>query len=254
MSDTFRASLYTPLDIADSHTAQTLWSAINNPLISPRRFDSVERARIEFDARSCEAARDIYSTEGVLFIQGANARFTAMFSQLTDSLSKWTFWWDLDAMVGSVGEQWLQWLYRLIRQLPPYYGLACSADEYAAKHRAVGSDDIGGATRMVGVSSADFHRFLPGVYWLTIFGAELVDHFGAALQSLPDTRCVTISPSNMAVLLDSPAKPESMAERLRTEARLTETLGADYFFDHTEKDCERTPVPSLAQAMREASA
>ncbi|MEU9457287.1 hypothetical protein [Streptomyces sp. NPDC048312] len=253
MENIFRASVYTPLDIADSHTAKRLWSVLDDPTVAPRRFDSIERARLDFDSRNFKPACDIYSAEDVLFVRGSNAGFKAMFSQLTDTLAKWTFWWNLEAMAGPTCDSWLNWLYELSRKLPPYYGYACSVAEYEAKHEIVDADETGSTIRTVGVSAADFQRFLPGVYWITIFGMELVDHFGPKLQSLPNTQCVRITPSQTAVLLNSPVTPKSMNERLRTETHLAELLGSKYFFDRARVDNEYELVPPLARTMREAS-
>ncbi|MGW8572548.1 hypothetical protein [Streptomyces niveus] len=253
MANTFRASLYTPLDIADSSTARTLWRLIDTPIVMPARFDSVERARIEFDSQSFEVARDLYSAEDVLFIKGMNAKFLAMFTQLTTTLAKWTFWWELGVMAGPSREKWLSWFCELVRQLPPYYGFACSASEYEAKHKVVNSSDVGNSIRMAGVSVADFHKFLPGVYWLTVFGAELAGHFGSKFMLLPDVRRIEIQPSQVAILLDSPVLPQSMEERLLVEAHLAEILGTKYFFDLVKINDEREPVPPLARVMREAS-
>ncbi|MYU18994.1 hypothetical protein GTZ78_52020 [Streptomyces sp. SID8361] len=176
-----------------------------------------------------------------------------MFSYLSDRLAKWTFWWDLAAMKGDQGGRWLQWLYGLCIQLPPYYGFACSLDEYDAKHTVVEASGSGATTQVVGVSAADFRRFLPGVYWLTIFGADLVNHFGAKLQSLPNAHSISIGSDQTVLLLDSPAVPEAMGERLRVEAELRSLLGAKYFFDRTNVDVEYEPVPGLARALGETS-
>ncbi|MFJ2897708.1 hypothetical protein ACIO87_22815 [Streptomyces sp. NPDC087218] len=176
-----------------------------------------------------------------------------MFSQLNDTLAKWTFWWSLDSMTGPSGEKWLDWLHRLSGKLPPYYGFACSVDEYEAKHKVVKADDMGSSVRMAGVSTADFQRFLPGIYWLTIFGKDLTSHFDPELRSLPGARRVRIPPSQVSVLLDSPVVPESMAERLHAETRIAEILGAQYFFDRARAEGEYALVPELARAMRESA-
>ncbi|MFI9585439.1 type VI immunity family protein [Streptomyces sp. NPDC052236] len=254
MESIFRVSVYTPQDISNLHTTETLWQLLNDPLVAPRRFDSVERAKVEFKPQNFDAACDIYSAEGVLLVRGSNDKFKAMFSHLSDRLAKWTFWWDLKAMKNHRRVQWLQWLYGLCRQLPPYYGFACSVDEYDAKHTVVEAHEEGTATRTVGVSAADFQRFLPGVYWLTIFGADLVNHFGSKLQSLPNTHAINISSTQTAVLLDSPVVPEEMSDRLHTEAKLRSLLGAKYFFDRANVDGEYELVPGLARALGGASA
>ncbi|WP_405607968.1 hypothetical protein OG292_02125 [Streptomyces sp. NBC_01511] len=44
-----------------------------------------------------------------------------------------------------------------------------------------------------------------------------------------------------------------MAERLRAEAHLARTLGAEYFLDRANINGERVSLPSLTRAMNEAA-
>jgi hypothetical protein len=122
------------------------------------------------------------------------------------------------------------------------------------EHLVVEADDLGAVTRPVGAWTADFHNFLPGLYWLTIFGADLVHHFGSKLESPPRAGVVRLTPSQVAVVLDGPVIPDDMEERLRAERALADRLGAKYFFDRTRAEDEYAPVPELAATLRRAGA
>jgi len=246
VAKTFRLTIYTAQDLTNPTTAQAMWQTLDNPLIQPQRFDSVERARQVYDGNDPEAACKIYSREGMLFVRGAKESFTAMFMRTNDPLSLWTFWWDVKAMSDKKRDPWLTWIYGLCRALPPYFGSGCSTEEHDAKHLVV----KGSATGAVGVSIAEFRKFLPGLYWLTLFGPEVCEHFGSVLESLPHTSFVRPATEQLALLLDGPVLPQNMEERLRTEAELSDLLRANYFFDRNRKGIKFAQVPELAAALR----
>jgi hypothetical protein len=250
MAKTFRVSLYTPLDLSERSTCQVLWHVLNDPLVMPQKFGSTERARTEFDAEDCSAASEVYSDERMLFVRGKKNSFTAMCMSVSARLALWNFWWDLKVMEGRKRDVWLEFLYRILRELPPYYGSACSVKEYDAKHVVVKMSQAGAVTGSVGISAVEFQKFLPGVYWLTIFGGDLVEHFGSKLESPPHARSVALNPSQVVIILDGPVVPDNMPERIRAETELGEFLGAEYFFDRARGDIEYEPVPSLVRSMR----
>jgi hypothetical protein len=194
-------------------------------------------------------AREIYSNEEMLFVRGAKDSFTAMFTQAARRLSLWNFWWDVKAMGGRRRQLWLDWLFDLCRSLPPHYGFGCSTDEYDAKHILVESYPRGSATRGLGISTAEFFKFLPGLYWLTIFGTELTGFFGSTLESLPHSSVIRISPSQNAIVLDGNVVPEIMDQRLQVEAEISDVLGSQYFFDRNQTDIEFQPVPDLVSVL-----
>jgi hypothetical protein len=248
---TFRLKLHTTRNLADPEVSAALWRALDNPLIEPTKFDSVERAKHEFDAGAAEAAGKLYSREGMLFVRGAKDNFTAMFMRTADALSEWTFWWDVRAMSGKKQEPWLTWIFDLCGALPPHFASACSTAEHDAKHVVVEPARGGGSvTSQPGVSIKEFHKFLPGIYWLTIFGPEAYAHFGPDLESLPGTTSVKLASDLVAVILDEPVVPQDMDQRLRTESELADRLGAKYFFDRGRMKAKLTPVPGLPEALR----
>jgi hypothetical protein len=250
MARTFQVSLYTPQDISHEQTTQALWRILDDRLIDPQRFDSVERAKIEFTPSAFSRASELYADEGMLFVRGLKDSFTGMFMQQHGDWGMWTFWWDANTMKLK-GDHWLEWIIRLCEELPPFYGLGCSVAEYDAKHTVVENVPGGTATGMMGVSAADFHEFLPGIYWLTIFGLHLAEHFGAKLKSLPGTRPVALKSGGTAVVLDEPAVPQDLDARLQTESHLRELLGPMHFFDRTQPNATYQAVPELRRALRD---
>src|SRR5204862_5766600 len=115
----------------------------------------------------------------LLFVRGGKDSFLGFFKQQPGNLSTWNFWLDVRAMRGRKVERWLEWFFRLCSELPILYGFGCSEAEYDAKHRYVKVvPGVGRASGAVGVSIAEFYQYLPGLYWLTIFGPELAQAFG----------------------------------------------------------------------------
>ncbi len=154
-------------------------------------------------------------------------------------------------MQGEKGERWLEWLFELCAELGALYGFGCTLDEYEAKHSTSRALKGGGSAKGAkGVSIRDFFRFLPGIYWLTIFGPELVRAFGAErITGLPGVRTETIGEDQIAMILDEPPVPEDMEGRLGREAELAEALGAEFFFDRERDPSELRQVPELSEAL-----
>lgn len=251
MGKTFRASVYTPQDISRTKSARVLWELLDDPLITPQRFDSVERTKIDFDQESYDRASEIYGTEGMLFVRGSKDNFTAMFMRQHGGWGIWNFWWDVKAMTQRKRDLWLEWLFQLCRELPVFYGFGCSVAEFDEKHTSVETVPGGSVTRTIGVSAANFYEFLPGLYWLTIFGAKLAGHFDTRLESLPHARSVRLGSAGIAVILDDAVVPQDMGERLRVQSELSDLLGTAYFFDRTQQNIEYKAVPELSRALRE---
>jgi hypothetical protein len=94
----------------------------------------------------------------------------------------------------------------------------------------------GTAEGAVGFSNAEFQKYLPGIYWLTVFGPELAGELDfSGLARLPVT-LTTLSNGGCAVLIDEPLVPDDMTKRLEAEARIADALGARYFFDRDRND------------------
>jgi hypothetical protein len=247
VAQSFSARIYTPADLGDPDSFARLWRLLGDPAVGAHHFDSVERARRPFKSESQEAALELFEDEGMLFVRGADD-FTAMFTDGMEGVAVWNFWWDVKVMMGAKRDSWLAWIYRLSRELSLYYGFGCPVAEYSAKHTVVEQVPGGTATGETGGSHDDFFRYLPGLYWLTLFGPELVAHFGAKLDNLPESSVVELDGSR-AVLLNGSVIPENMEDRLRLQARWASHLGADHFFDRERPKDDLKPVPTLVAAI-----
>lgn len=135
------------------------------------------------------------------------------------------------------GPMWIPWILRLIDAMPVLFGGGYSMTEYDAKHVFVEQHPGGGSSEgALGVSHAEFQKYLPGIYWLTVFGPELVATLDfSGLSQLPVT--LTELPQGARVLrIDEPLVPADMTKRMELEARIADVLGAHYFFDRNRSD------------------
>jgi hypothetical protein len=244
--------MYTPQQIAHVGTARTLWRLLDDQTVAPAKFDSVERAKKIFSAGGAEQASQLYKDDGLLFVRGRRDRFVTSFERMPAGWSRWNIWIDLRAMQGPKLEQWLAWFYRLCQELPPFFAYGCSQEEYDAKHRVV-TDYPGGGTSItaVGKSNRDFHQYLPGLYWLTVFGNELVQDFGRSkILHLPNVDITELKSGNISVRLSEPVVPNAMDQRLESERKLADILGPRFFFDRYRSDIALTLPPGLLKSLR----
>lgn len=250
MSDSFRLSLYTTTKLSEAAVSQELWTLLARPLISPQSFDTVEHTEMPFRTGAYAAAAELYDNAGSLFIKGQSDSFLAHFSRESNWLSIWDFYVTLDAVANSTNNKWLQWFFMVCKAFPVLFGYGCSAEEHTAKHRVRRPSPGGGrVTGWAGISTAEFTQYLPGLYWLTIFGADLAQFFGQNLLSLPGTKAVQIGANQVAIYLDDPVRPPSMEARLRKESTLAEALGAQFFFDRSRTGVKFEPVPTLQKTL-----
>lgn len=254
MKNTFRMTLYTAQQLLDKETFRKLWNLLDTKIVSPLRYDSVERAKIPFSRDAIDSATELYQNYRLLFVRGGKDNFLAVFSEETPSLSKWTFWLDVRSMRGEKAKYWLEWLFHLCGELPILYGFACSTEEYDAKHTTVEilPDALGYATSTVGVSTAEFYQYLPGLYWLSIFGPELVQEFGKSrLLMLPGVKSFAIGSMQVAIWFDEPVLPEKKELRLKAESHIADLIGPQFFFDRNRTDLKFEPVPQLIRKLDE---
>lgn len=253
MSEMFRCGLYTKQQISELKTIQTLWRLLDDPLIAPLRFDTIEDAQIPFTSQSYDEAANMYEDEGVLFVKGRRASFLGSFSRQSEKLATWNFFIDLKVIGVKNEGRWLQWFFSLCNLLPALYGFGCSIAEYDAKHRIVTSLPGGGrVTEWAGVATAEFGQYLSGIYWLTIFGPELVRAFGKdRLMALPDVTAFSLDSEQIALRLNEPAQPMDMARRLAAERNLAEQIGGQYFFDSSQPDRRLKSIPQLVEALNQ---
>jgi hypothetical protein len=115
------------------------------------------------------------------------------------------------------------------------FGNICTEDEYDFKHKVVKEYSYG----WKGVSIMDFMNLLPGVYWYTIFGKELVEAVGVEkFKNIPNV--IYTEPKNgcIAFHLDEPIDAVDYESRIKLENKIAKKIGENYFFDKEKKEGE----------------
>lgn len=238
MSQEFIITLYTLHPLEDESVMQRLWTFLDTPQVQPTRYDSIERARKPFSTEAYREAAALYREDWVLFVRGKKDGFVAFFSREREGLSLWRFYLNASALGGRNSTRWIYWLFDLCAAFPVLYGLACSDAEYEAKHRIIEALPGGGRVRKsCGGSIAEFYHYLPGLYWLTLFGRDLAPAFAARWPQLTGlAHVIELAQGQVAVQLDAPVFTEDMEQRLLAERAVADILGPTFFFDKTRQD------------------
>jgi hypothetical protein len=89
---------------------------------------------------------------------------------------------------------------------------------------------------------------LPGVYWLTLFGAPLVKHFGRKkLEGLPAHHVLDFGDNGLGLMLSETPFDPGPSERLRRDQEIISKLGSQYFFDMNNPQAGCEAIPGVTQ-------
>jgi hypothetical protein len=215
----------------------------------PSRFGASEPAKRVYDPKKRSAALKLLSGApdfegGGVMLKGSKFKFLAWITwqAAPEAVSTWHMWLDekffqKDERV----EEFFEFVEKLCARFAILFGGACPEEDWDAKHWV----NVKGALAKTG---AALDRCLPGVYWLTAFGAPLVEHFGREkFEGLPVRRVLDFGANGLGLVLrESPYEP-GKAERLRHDSEVAKLLGADYFFDAAAPEKECRPVPSVTR-------
>jgi len=106
-----------------------------------------------------------------------------------------------------------------------------SEDEFDLKHKIVKQYSY----TWKGISPADFMEHIPGIYWYTIFGKELVQVIGKEkFKNLPNVTYTAPKDGCIAFHLNEPIESDDLVSRLSKENELANIIGKNYFFDKNE--------------------
>ena len=213
----------------------------------PSRYGSHEPLRSTFDASDLIfPARMLSERPRTLLLQRVRPRYDAFLTWMIDRDRPWL--WNIDFAAA-----WLQpklcgplrlteFLVAVCTEFPPVFAGCATSGDRSLKHtvRRPG-EHIEGMILNPGEG-------LPGIYWLTFFGPDLVAFFGRKrLLALDVHRIFDRGDSGVGILLqESPIEgtPELRRER---ESAVVAALGAEYFFDlanaASAKPRLRMPIP-----------
>lgn len=252
MRELFRFGLYLDKQFSEPKTSELVWRKLSESLVGAERFDSVNDAKIQFSEEAFRLAGQIYDDEGVLFVKGKRNLFLAVFTRQTERLSTWDFYLPVNALSGAKKDLWLDWIFDLCGKIPVIFGFGCSELEFYTKHERVKNLPGGGrVTEWAGISFQELALYLPGFYWLTIFGKDLVNFFGEErLLNIPKIKAVTLDSGQIALLMKQPLMPDDMQNRFSDARSISEKIGENYFFNAEKPDFEYKQIPEIKRLFK----
>lgn len=212
-----------------------IWRALDNPLFTLQKYDIREPFRNKYIADQYQDAYEML--EKGLILKGKNNFFGAIDYRITGTID-----WRFNIDTGTFGEAELTEILNLLTLLHRIcviiYGRGASEPEYDLKHKEITDYEDGGRSiGWRGQSFWDFCDFLPGIYWLNLFGRELTEALGREkVLGLKEVDYLRTDNDLIIFKLQDPFASENVGPRLAVESKLREQLGRDYFFDITEKD------------------
>jgi hypothetical protein len=220
---------------------------------APELFDAAEPVRRKLARSEWPQAADMLSGApahrgGTLFLQSKKPRATFVFAWFPAGTAEW--YAEIDgALLARAGgrDKIVEFLAGLFGAFPVVFAGVSAEEDWNARHWVTEEDEDGGETTTK--HGLDLRGCLPGVYWMTVFGTELVEHFGAArLRATSAAQAMDLGAGGMALVLET--DPVAAKQRALTaeEDRLREAIGDEYFFDLTRRDRRCTPVPGVSDS------
>jgi hypothetical protein len=239
-----RVELFGAFSFYDYARFEHVWQMLQRPVIpSGLRYGRTQPYKHAFspDAR---AAFDLFANDSALLFGTRDQSFqggleTAMPGYSLVSVFIGQTWWR---------EAWMEWVIELC-SAPFLFGRACSVAEFDAKHAAKRFFPEGTARGQVGATRNDLYKFLPGIYWFTVLGKELVTALD--VDAVRDVQRIDLPGGQIALRLDGDpfVEGEMLETRLAREQQLASALGDIHFFDRERQDRELRPVPAFLAAL-----
>jgi len=248
----FRLRLATHYRFDTMEKAASLFTFLNDSgVFVPVRYDDSEPVRKPYDSENVHEPSQLLSGEpdhrdGGIALKGAKYKSLVTIGWSVHGRGGMSFSLDLAffAKQGRIAEL-IAFLTALCDRYPFIYGYGSSIEDWEMTHRRrVESPD--GFVSDIKVQT-DYERCLPGVYWLTIFGAPLVSYFGhTALETLPVAQVLKLGNGSIGLLLTSSSPFASPGnDRRALAATIMDRLGSQYFFDINDIGKACLPIPGV---------
>jgi hypothetical protein len=236
--------LYCAFSFYDYARFEHAWQMLQRPVVpSGLRYGRIQpyKHTVSSDTR---VAFDLFAHDNALLFGTRDHRFQGKLETAMTGYSLVSVF----IARSSWSEAWIEWVIELC-SAPVLFGRACSLAEFDAKH-AVGRDfPEGRASGQVGALRNDLYKFLPGIYWFTVLGKELVAALDVA--AVGDVQRVDLPGGQLALRLDGDpfVKGPALEARLAYEQKIASALGDIHFFDRERQDRELRPVPAFLTAL-----
>jgi hypothetical protein len=242
MTVKFQLGLYTGSALHERARFEALWTLFSEPAVGARSWGRLERTTEPFSPDPAQAF-EVLKTAGWLFVSGSKNGFKCMIRRWRGSLYGVDVWLTASTLENERRrEAWLAWMFRLIEAHPVLFGHGETGPENDAKHLIETEERM----TWLGVSYAEMHQFLPGIYWLTVFGTALSKALPFdRIADMPEVTLRRLAHDQVAVLLNEPPKPSELASRLAVERKVAAVLGDDLFYDRERPDRALRAVPAF---------
>jgi hypothetical protein len=131
------------------------------------------------------------------------------------------------SLEGSQRSSWMEGFAANLSRHPDFlWGAAYLQQEFAASNL-----DTTNGVRAIG---RDVRRYLPGVFWLNLFGKPYRDLIG--VRALRSALAAVIDEDKHRVILRAFESPEDWPDGLDAKKRLRQQLGDDVFFDRSQPE------------------
>jgi hypothetical protein len=249
MDKRFFFRLYSNSELLDAVMFENLWILFSDPLLKATRWGPYERTTEPFTLDHERPHRVLRTTRSV-FVSGAAHGLLVQVERIGPRLYVLRIWLDAAALNRDrTRSPWLAWVYRLIESVRCLYGFGTARDDYDAKHVEENEDH----RQAFGVSLRELSEFLPGIYWMTVFGEALTKALCVAkLEGTPGLVIKPLLPHQTVMLLDEPATPRDLEQRLERERDIAKRLGDDHFFDRARPKRKLRAVSAFRSALEAA--
>ncbi|HEX9988124.1 MAG TPA: hypothetical protein VGE45_06545 [Chloroflexia bacterium] len=190
---------------------------------------------------------------GGLLLKGAKPKFLALVKWRRSEVASWHFYLSDDYFDNAKRrEEFTRFVTQLCQAFSVLYGGGATQEDWDAKHWLKIQRPSGGYSRRK--MGLEVDECLPGVYWLTLFGAPLVKHFGRKkLESLPTHQVLDFGDNGLGLILSETPSEPGLSERLQRDQEIISKLGSQYFFDMNNPQARCEAIPGVTHG-KEGSA
>lgn len=211
------------------------------------RFDLYEPVRKKLNQSSLDEAAELLTGNGKsgwIFLKNSRTGFLASLRWSTVRATEWFMQLDEKQFASSEKvNELITSLSMLVEAFPVVFGGAALDEEWKAKNWLIEESEHRTRAVRIGV---DLERCLPGIYWITIFGDDLVEFFTHdKLSKVRCTRVVDLGHAGLIFQLGEKLGENAFDDRLTQDKAIIDLLGSEYFFDISQMDRACVPIPGV---------
>lgn len=217
-------------DISKSNF-KTIWKLFSEEIINAEFFNAIEPINKKYSKNKYGIGFQILQEDINLLIK-KEKQFLGIIYRIPGNIVCWEFELNISQPEDVFFNSIQLWLKSFNNEIPIVYGFGSTEKEYNNKHLEVIQSETGiTSIGSIGDSQWDFYEFLPGIYWLNIFGKDLTRILGQSkILNLPDVTYFE-KDNHVWFTLKDEAYPINSKKRKKIEDKIIKTIGSKHFFD-----------------------